>query len=39
MRYSKGKIFTCKKGKFKGKKVQWHYPNGKKKGRRLKRAK
>lgn len=38
MRFSKGKEFTCKKGKLKGKKVRWHYPNGQKKGRRLKRA-
>lgn len=38
MAMKKGKTFTAKKGKLKGKKVRWHYPNGKKAGRKLKRA-
>lgn len=36
--WKKGKTFTAKKGKLKGRKVAWHYPNGSKKGKKLRRV-
>lgn len=30
-----GKVFTCKKGKYKGKKVKYAYKNGKKSTKRM----
>ena len=30
-----GKVFTCKKGKYKGKKVKYAYTNGKKSTKRM----
>ncbi len=30
-----GKVFTCKKGKYKGKKVKYQYTNGKKSTKKM----
>ena len=36
--WKKGKTFTAKKGRMKGRKVACHYQNGSKKGKKLRRV-